>query len=384
MIVLNESTRHMNNRKTISWITADYFIDVDLPIIAKLKEEYQIFWHIIIGYNHKIDYVQYVKLLIPNTGEDLTINYIYEPCRHRNPRLFFTTWKMIKRAKECNPDFYYISGFFDPWGLPLFRAMLPLNKVVLACHNVSTPKGATQSHMAIWNMNYVLRHFRNLQVFSKGQHAVLESMSSGKNVLEAPLALKDYGKPTITRGTKEKNIIRFLNFGIIRKYKRVDLLIEAACLLYERGYKNFRVLIAGSCEEWDTCYAPTIRHPEVFEIDIRTIPNEEVANLFARSDYFVMPYQDIAQSGAITVAFQYNVPTIVSDIPQFREFVEDGKTGLVFKSEDAVALADRMQYVLDNHENIYNNLKNNQSEFVQRELSIESIIAKYKTYFGRI
>lgn len=370
--------------RTISWITADYFIDVDLPIIAKLKEDYHIFWQIIIGYNRKIDYEQYVKLLIPNAGKNLTIRYVYEPFRRRNPRLFFTTWKMTKRAKTCNPDFYYISGFFAPWGLPLFKAMLPLDKVVMACHNVSTPKGATQSCMAIWNMKYVLHHFRNLQVFSKGQHAVLDSMSPGKNVLEAPLALKDYGKPTITKDTKEEGIIRFLYFGIIREYKRVDLLIDAACQLFERGYKNFRVMIAGSCDNWETLYAPAIRHPEVFELDIRTIPNEEVADLFARSDYFIMPYQDIAQSGAITVAFQYNVPTIVSDIPQFREFIEDGKTGLVFKSEDSIALADKMQYVLENHNTIHKQLKQNQVEFVQRELSIESIIARYKAYFERI
>ena len=97
-----------------------------------------------------------------------------------------------------------------------------------------------------------------------------------------------------------------------------------------------------------------------------------------------MPYQDIAQSGAITVAFQYNVPTIVSDIPQFHEFVEDGKTGLMFKSEDVVALADKMQYVLDSHRSIYPRLKQNQADFVKRELSIESIIAKYKAYFEKL
>lgn len=370
--------------KTISWITADCFIDVDLPIIAKLKEDYIIFWQIVIGYNCKIDYEQYVKLLIPYIGKNLTISYVKEPYRHRNPCMLFTTRKIIKIAKKQMPDLYYISGFFAPWGLPLLKMMLPLNKVVMACHNVSTPKGAAHSHMSIWNMNYVLRHFTNLQVFSKGQHAVLDSICSGKNVLEAPLALKNYGKPVTYDNTKKKNIIRFLYFGIIRDYKRVDLLIDAACQLFERGYNSFRILIAGSCENWDKFYAPTIRHPEVFELDIRHIPNEEVADLFARSDYFVMPYQDIAQSGAITVAFQYNVPTIVSDIPQFCEFVEDGITGLMFKSEDATALADKMQYVIDNHKSIYDKLKQNQAAFVQRELSLDSIVARYKTYFEKL
>ncbi len=370
--------------KTISWITADFFIDVDLPIIAKLQEDYQIFWQIVIGYNVKIDYEQYVNLLIPERSANLTISFVHELCRHRDPRLFLSTRKSIKRAKECHPDLYYISGFFAPWGLPLLRFMLPVERVVMACHNVSTPKGATNARMAKWNMNYVLRNFKNLQVFSKSQHRVLDSMCSGKNVLEAPLALKDYGTPTTTGLAKEDGVIRFLNFGIIRDYKRVDLLIEAACQLYERGYRNFRVLIAGSCDDWEGRYAPLIRHPEVFELDIRRIPNEEVANLFARSDYFVMPYQDIAQSGAITVAFCYQLPTLVSDIPPFREFVEDGVTGLTFASGDAAALSEKMRYLLENHDQIYLQLKQQQAEFVRKHFSLESIVAKYKAYFDRL
>lgn len=370
-------------KEKISWITADYFIDVDLPIIAELRRDYNIYWQIIIAHNNTIDYEQYVKLLIPDPGKNLIIDYVYEPCRHRNPRLFFTTLQMARNARAFKPDFYYISGFFAPWGLPLFKMMLPRKKIVLACHNVSTPKGAINSRSAEWTMRYVLKNFPNIQVFSKGQHKVLNTLCKGKNVLEAPLALKDYGKPGVTT-IKNKDIIRFLNFGIIREYKRVDLLVEASNILYERGYKNFRVLIAGGCRDWDSLYAPLIRYPEVFELDIRRIPNEEVADLFAKSDYFVMPYQDIAQSGAITVAFKYNLPTIVSDIPQFKEFVEDHKTGIVFKTEDVRDLADKMQYVLDNHDEIYPNLRREQANYVQQELSIESIIAKYKAYFEKL
>ena len=127
-----------------------------------------------------------------------------------------------------------------------------------------------------------------------------------------------------------------------------------------------------------------IKYPDVFELDIRRIPNEEVANLFAVSDYFVLPYQDIAQSGAITVAFQYNVPVIVSDIPQFAEFVEEGKTGLCFKSEDVVSLADIMQYAIENHADIYSGLKENQALFVRETLSLDSIVARYRAYFDKL
>ncbi len=96
--------------KTISWITAYYFLDVDLPIIAKLKNEYNIYWQIVIGHNENIDYKNYVQSHIPECGENLEIVYVYEKHRRRDPRTFFSDFKLVSRAKSHNPDFYYISG----------------------------------------------------------------------------------------------------------------------------------------------------------------------------------------------------------------------------------------------------------------------------------
>ena len=370
--------------KTISWITADYFIDVDLPVISKLKNSFRIFWQITIGRNISIDYENYVKMIIPDFGDNLVVNFVYEKYRRRNPMSLISDISVISRAKVYRPDIYYVSGFMAPWGLPMLKLLLPMKKVVMACHNVSTPKGATRSRLAEVNISFVLRNFINIQVFSKGQHKALDDRCSGKNVLEAPLALKDYGKPAKERDRAEKGLVRFLSFGIVRDYKRLDILIEAACLLYERGYSDFRVRIAGSCNDWTTRYEPLIRYPQIFELDIRRIPNEEVADLFAVSDYFVMPYQDIAQSGAITVAFQYNVPVIVSDIPQFHEFVQDGINGLFFANGDVSALAEKMLYVLENNDTLAPDLKRNQAEIVRKELSLDSIVEKYKAYLEKI
>ena len=127
-----------------------------------------------------------------------------------------------------------------------------------------------------------------------------------------------------------------------------------------------------------------IEHPEIYDLDIMRIPNEVVADLFAESDYFVMPYQDIAQSGAITVAFRYNLPVLCSDIEQFSEFVTDGVTGFTFKSQDEQALADKMEWILNNHQQIYNSVKANEQKFVDENLSLASIVNKYKAFFDAL
>lgn len=183
---------------------------------------------------------------------------------------------------------------------------------------------------------------------------------------------------------KNDNIIRFLVFGNIVKYKRIDLLLKAANILHERGVKGFEIRIAGNCKEWNEQYAPIIKYPELFDLQIKRIPNEDVANLFADSDYFVMPYQDIAQSGAITVAFRYNLPVICSDIEQFKEFIIDGETGFTFKNKNEFNLADKMEWIIKNHSSIYDTIKYKQQLFVAKNLSIKTIVNKYILYINKL
>lgn len=368
--------------KRISWITAECYLDVDLPIIARLKERFKIYWQIVLNHDSKINNETYVRSLIEANAENINIQFVEQKYRQRTLRALVNYYKVINRAKAFKPDLFYVSNYQMPWGILLYQLMLPLKKVVVPCHNVTTPKGAsaagfTSKYTALW-----LKTFKNIQVFSRSQYKVLTSMHQDKNILLAPLAIKDYGEPTKTV-QKSDEVITFLNFGIIQPYKRVDLLIKAANTLVDRGYKNFKVKIAGSCKAWNE-YASMIKYPEVFDLNIARIPNEDVANLFAESHYFVMPYQDIAQSGAITVAFRYNLPTLVSDIEPFKEFVEDGITGLTFKSEDYLALADKMQYLIDNHKKLYPALCKAQAEYVGKELSLPSIVAKYRQYFENL
>lgn len=372
------------NKKKISWITPDCFIDVDLPIICILAKDYFIDWQIVIEKKTKIDYELYVKS-VSEENPNLLISFYYLTHRYRSPHNIIDLIQIVNKAKAFAPDLYYISAAMHPYGTVIYRLMVPKRKVVIACHNVSTPKGANSEKIAERLTNMWIRSFHNIQVFSKSQEAVLKEKVNGKHILMAHLALKDYGEPTIKVENEKESIFRFLNFGNIVTYKRVDLLIEAANILFDRGVKNFRVRIAGNCNcNWDLNYAPLIKHPEVFELMIKRISNEDVANLFADSHVFVMPYQDIAQSGAITVAFRYNVVTLVSDIPQFEEFVENGVTGLTFESENAMDLADKMQWCIENRDVQLRKMAVRQKDFVGKELSLNRIVAKYKDYFEQL
>ena len=366
--------------KKIAWITPTCYVDVDLPIIKKLQTTYNIYWYVILlpkdGENTKM----YIEQSL-GENRSVKITYLWQVHRLRSIKnvLFFVD--VLKKAKAINPNIYYTSEYALPYGVWLYKWMLPMDRVIAACHNVSTPKGANHEKFARFYTDKWLSTFKNIQTFSKSQYKVLVSKYKNKNVLMAHLALKDYGMPTkIVKSHK----ITFLVFGNIVRYKRIDLLLKAVNILNKKGVNNFKVKIAGNCKDWDTNYAPIIECPEVYDLDIRRIPNEDVANLFAESDYFVMPYQDIAQSGAITVAFRYNIPVLCSDIEQFSEFVTDGVTGFTFKSQDEHSLADKMEWILENHQQIYSAIKKNEQKFVDENLALNTIVDKYKSFIDKL
>ena len=372
----------MEKRMKISWITPSNFVDVDLPIIEELQKEADIYWQVVSFGEVSEDMHHYIEpKMNPETLHRL--EYVEIPYRFCDFRTMNVFCKVLKKAKQYNPDLYYTSLQAAPFGPLIYRMYLPLKKTVAACHNVSTPKGANQEFYARIFTYLHLQMFHNIQVFSESQGEILFKKFPKKNVLLAPLAIKDYGEPSIRVKPFDENNVIFLFFGMIMGYKRLDLLIEAAQALYEKGYKNFKVRIAGKCKNWPV-YAQIIKYPELFDMIIEHIPNDAVADLFASCDYFVMPYQDIAQSGAITVAYRYNLPIIMSNLPQFKPFGIDGQTGLVFESQNAKDLEEKMKKAIDGGKEMNSKLKEGLAAFVEERYSTRSIASKYIAFFEQL
>jgi glycosyltransferase involved in cell wall biosynthesis len=361
----------------ISWITADYFIDVDLPIISRLADEYDICWIIVLQKSVKLDYEKLINERIGN--KDINIRIVRTAHRSRDPLLAVDYYKILKLAMRNRPDIFYVDIVGMPYFIPLAKFLLPTRKTVCAVHNVSTPLGASKQWLTKFYTRFIIKSFRNIHVFSESQKAELEEYSKNKNILLAPLALKSFGKSNLN----PDGIITFLNFGIIREYKRVDVLIKAANEVYEETGLVFKIKICGACSNWEK-YSELIKYPFLFDLKIETIPNDEIPDMFATSHYYVLPYQDVAQSGALAVGLNYNLPVIVSDLPAFKEFVQDRETGFVMEIANVNSLKSIMVYILRNHDEIYPGLKKNQKRFVEKRLSLDFIASEYIKYINGI
>ncbi|MCI1683203.1 MAG: glycosyltransferase [Bacteroides sp.] len=364
----------------ITWITANCFLDVDIPIITEISKYYNIDWYI---YIQKENEINYLPLINKVSRTNLTKQIIYLKNRIRNPFLLYEYINSIYKIKKSKANIYYIDLTGAPYFLPLFKFIIGDKKTTIAIHNISTPKGAINSRLANIYTNYCIKAFKNIHVFSNSQKRILEKKQKNKNILLAPLALKDFGKISISNKESIEKKIEFLSFGYIRTYKRIDVLIEAAQLAYEATKIPFLVKIAGSCNDWDI-YQKKIKYNFLFELKITSIPNEEIAEIFSTANYFVLPYQDIAQSGAITVALNYNVPVIASNLEAFREIIKDKDTGFLFKAASIKDLKEIIIYILKNHKEIYPQLKLRQKIYVEEHYSNQVIAQKYLNFFNQL
>ena len=362
--------------KTITWITPTYFVDVDIQIVPELAKTFKISW--IISGNQR---PTMLNQLIEHQPANLEIEFYNNKSKWYSPLSYFAYRHFFSYVKTKNTDIIYCD--FAPQLFAFYAALKELSKhkTVFATHNVKTPKGARHEALARYYMMKLLKAFRNFHTFSRNQQEYLNSLVTGKNVLYAPLTLKDYGCKIEQK--KELKQINFLSFGHIRQYKRIDLLILASQQLYEETKIHFKVTIAGNCPHWKR-YQKLIKYQHLFDLKIGFIEDKNIPQIFAEANYLILPYQDLAQSGAITVAFNYNVPVIVSDIPQFKEFVTESENGFFFRSESVNSLKECMREALLMPKDTYQELLVSTREYVKNNYSLQAIADKYISYLNKL
>lgn len=136
-----------------------------------------------------------------------------------------------------------------------------------------------------------------------------------------------------------------LFFGLVRRYKGVDVLIEAL----GRMQSEAMVVVAGEWYEDRESSEAMIRDlglEDRIRLVDRYIPDEEVGAYFSAADAVVQPYRTATQSGVVQTAFHFGRPVVVSGVGGLPEMVEHEREGLVVAPEDPDALAaalDRLQ-----------------------------------------
>jgi glycosyltransferase involved in cell wall biosynthesis len=139
----------------------------------------------------------------------------------------------------------------------------------------------------------------------------------------------------------EEQVILF--FGFIRKYKGLDILLEAMKLLRDKraGGKRIKLLIAGEFYEDRKLYDEFIEKLGIADdLILRTdfIPDSEVKYYLCAADAVIQPYRNATQSGVTPLAYYFEKPMVVTNVGGLPSLVPHEKSGLVTEpSAEAIA-----------------------------------------------
>ena len=368
--------------KKIIWITEDSFVDCDIIPIRQVSKYYKVVWVIVfpeINSRYSESEIKRYHQDCPNVQVEF-FNNRYGAKDIRKVKDF---WNLGSMANALNGDIYYVNYSVGlPWYF-LFWNKLPRYRKIITAHQGVVHAGMKNKWLANLSRDLIYRHALFVNMFSSSQAELFLKKYKNSKVDVINLALKNYGTPTINKSSSNDNCVRFLSFGIVNYAKNVDLLIDAACNLYETGVKDFKVMIYGKCKDW-SYYQKHIRYPEIFESNIGFVSNDDIPNLMYKAHYFVQPYRAVSQSGAMKVAFQYNVPVIASNLPGLKDEIEEGVNGFSFISENVKDLERVMKERIECFHKEYDALCASMKCFTEEHYSEKSIGQKYIQMFNRV
>ena len=94
------------SKKKISWVTPDYFLDVDIPIVPNLLDEYDIIWIILFPWRNnrykEEDLSKYAKKY-----NNLSIFFVHSKYFRYDPRTFFVYRKILKLIERSQANLIY-------------------------------------------------------------------------------------------------------------------------------------------------------------------------------------------------------------------------------------------------------------------------------------
>ena len=167
-----------------------------------------------------------------------------------------------------------------------------------------------------------------------------------------------------------------LFFGIIRDYKGLDVLIDAWELLKDKGLTSGKkIIVAGEYYNNKEKYLAQMEQWGVandFIVHDYFVKDEEVKYYFSASDVVVQPYKNATQSGVTQIAYQFEVPMIVTNVGGLAEIVPHDKVGYVTEAtSEAICQAIEQFYASDGMHRFAENIKEERKRFTWEALTAQ-------------
>ena len=285
--------------------------------------------------------LQYPGFLFPGTSqystepkpEDLDIHV---RVNSMNPLNWISVGREIKKLR---PDLLIVK-FWLPIMAPCLGTICRIvrknkfTKVIAITDNVFPHEKRIGDSVFI---NYFLKSVDGFIAMSEKVFVDLNQFAHGKPARYVPHPLYDnFGDRINERDAREKlglnpNDKIILFFGFIRKYKGLDLILEAMADPAVRN-SGIKLLVAGEFYDDPKPYMDIIEKENLGDsVILKTdfIQDSEVKYYLSAANCVVQPYKNATQSGVTPLAYHFEKPMIVTNVGGLPSLVPDGKVGLV-------------------------------------------------------
>lgn len=281
---------------------------------------------------------QYPNSLFPGKSQFVNKNDIADKILAKrvldtiNP---ITYWTAASKILKSKPDLMITKFWMPFFGSSLGQVARKLkNKNVINISILDNVKPHEKRPGDDWLINFFLKQNHGFITMSEQvSQDLLEYKPNAKyKRLQHPLydhfparISKEEACEKLNIDPKRKVI---LFFGFIRKYKGLDLLIEAM----ETMPDDYLLLIAGEPYGSFDGYMDLIRKKNLFakvKMFVRYIDDKEVTNFFSAADVCVLPYKSATQSGIVGIAYHYGLPVIATDVGGLKEMIQPYGTGMI-------------------------------------------------------
>jgi glycosyltransferase involved in cell wall biosynthesis len=174
-----------------------------------------------------------------------------------------------------------------------------------------------------------LRQFQPTRPARQVVHPLYDNFGAPIPRDEARALLREKG---VSIGNHDKVL---LFFGFIRKYKGLDIALQAMADQRIRDL-GIKLLVAGEFYEDAAPYHELIARLDISSsLLLRTdfIPDSEVRQYLCAADAVIQPYRSATQSGVTPLAYHFEKPMIVSNVGGLAALVPHEQVGLVAEPE---------------------------------------------------
>jgi glycosyltransferase involved in cell wall biosynthesis len=259
----------------------------------------------------------------------------------------FTYGKTARAIMEFKPDMMitkYWMPFFSP-SLGTVAKKLKKQGVI----NISVLDNVIPHEQKFYDKALTRYFLKNNHAFvAMSQNVVDDLLSFAPNANYAlhPHPMFDFGVKVSKEEAKTKLGLSptdsyMLFFGFIRRYKGLDLLLEAMADARVKD-KNIKLIVAGEYYEDGAYYENKLKEYGIVDklaMHTNYIPSDMVRYYFSAADIVVQPYRSATQSGVTQIAYHFEKPMLVTDVGGLSEIVPNGKVGFVVQP-NVPAIAD--------------------------------------------